>query len=148
LFKYQGAKNEKCAASQPGVVIAIDREHQLKGRTMRTIRNVIPSLVFIAVTAAGVCTLAHAQVPNWYVGEITLLEVWRNGNVAFKLSGTGVPCNGQFILNKSESGTKNQYAALIAAKLADRTVTVYSDACGPAEDYGSNYAQVAYVYPN
>jgi hypothetical protein len=91
----------------------------------------------------------RAQSPAWYSGEVIWLEVWRNGNVAFRMpTNVAVPCNGQFVLNKSDPGTKNQYATLVAAKLAGRTVTVYFDVCGPAEGYGASYAQVAYLYLN
>lgn len=97
----------------------------------------------------GFALPASAQSPEWFTGEITWLEVWRNGNVAFRMpASVAVPCNGQFVLNKSDPGTKNQYATLVAAKLAGKTVTVYFDACGPAEGYGSSYAQVAYLYLN
>ena len=51
-----------------------------------------------------------------YTGNVSILEVWKNGNVAFSLT-TSVPtCNGPFILNTSDPGTKDQYAAVLAAK--------------------------------
>jgi hypothetical protein len=77
------------------------------------------------------------------------LEAWRSGNVAFTLNATGVPCNGQFILSKSDEGTKNHYAMLMAAKTAGRTVRAYFIGCGPAEGVpSSNYALVNYLYLN
>jgi hypothetical protein len=52
-----------------------------------------------------------------YTGTITQLEVWITGNVAFTLGPSATPpCNGQFILNKSDAGTKN----LCVAKWASR----------------------------
>jgi hypothetical protein len=113
---------------------------------MKKIHSLLYSVVSIAMC---ICSQsAAAQTPNWYSGQITWLEVWKTGNVAFRLSASGVPCNGPFILNKSDPGTKNQYALLVAAKLAGQSVTVYADACGAAETYGGNYAQVAYLYSN
>ena len=76
-----------------------------------------------------------------------MLEAWRTGNVAFTLSATGVPCNGQFIVNKSDPGMKNFYAMLVTAKASGQNIRAYFDGCGQAEGYGStNYAQVAYMY--
>ncbi len=106
----------------------------------------------LAAAALGmmlVVGVVRAQTAAYYTGEITMLEAWRTGNVAFTLNAAGVPCNGQFILNKSDPGTPRLYAMLVAAKAADRTVRAYFDFCGPAEGYGStNYAQVAYLYLN
>lgn len=82
-----------------------------------------------------------------YVGTIDWIEVWPNGNVAFKLKNTTLPCNPQqFILNASQPGTKNMYALLVALKAQVTTVTISSSTCGPAEGYGSNYALVDYMY--
>lgn len=114
-------------------------------------KHQIASLFVVAaiITATVLSLPARAQSPAWFTGEITWLEVWRNGNVAFRMpASVAVPCNGQFVLNKSDPGTKNQYATLVAAKLAGKTVTVYTDVCGPAEGYGASYAQVAYLYLN
>jgi len=94
-------------------------------------------------------TLAIAQSPTYYIGYVEMLEAWRTGNVAFTLAVSGVPCNGQFILNKLDDETKNLYAMLVAAKAADRTVKVYFTGCGPAEGVsGTNYAQINYLYLN
>jgi hypothetical protein len=124
------------------------RNHEFTRCLSKASRIALLSAIGALVTFAGFDLPAHAQSATWYSGEITWLELWRSGNVSFTLSATGVPCNGQFILNRSEAGTKNQYAALIAAKLAGRTVSVYFDACGPAEGYGADFAQVAYLRPN
>jgi hypothetical protein len=107
------------------------------------------SLVAVTISLSVLPTPAIAQSPAYYIGYVEMLEAWRAGNVAFTLSVTGVPCNGQFILNKSDDGTKNLYAMLVAAKAADRTVKVYFTSCGPAEGVaGSNYAQLNYLYLN
>ena len=92
-------------------------------------------------------TVLKAQAPNWYVGNVTWIEVWKAGNVAFKLDVANPPCNGQYGLNKSDPGFKNLYAALIAARFADRPITVYAPSCVPAEGYGGSYASVEYLYP-
>ena len=89
---------------------------------------------------------AQAQAA-YFTGQITMLEAWRTGNVAFMLSAPGVPCNGQFVLNKSDDGTKNLYAMLLTARATGREIKVYFTNCGPAEGAStSNYAQVNYLY--
>jgi hypothetical protein len=93
--------------------------------------------------------MVQAQAPAYYTGHITSIEVWKTGNVAFSMyvHGTaGIPCNGQLILNKSDPGFKNQYAAVVAAKLADKPVRVYVGTCVAAEGYGASYAEVSYLY--
>jgi len=89
---------------------------------------------------------ANAQAPTYYTGTIAWMEVWKSGNLAFALNGVTAPCNGQFIVNKSDPGFKNYYAALLAAKLTDRPVRLYFSGCIPAENYGGSYAEVAYMY--
>lgn len=80
-------------------------------------------------------------------GTVAMLEVWRNGNVAFTLSTPTTSCNGQFVLNTSEPGTKNRYAALLAAKKTGSQVRVYSSGCVEAENYGAaQYNPVDYLY--
>lgn len=111
---------------------------------IRLARSTAISALLLLGAAPG-----SAQSPAYYTGEITMLEAWRTGNVAFTLDVAGAPCNGQFILNRSDDGTKNLYAMLVAAKAADRTVKVYFIGCGPAEGVsGSNYAQLNYLYLN
>ncbi|MBC8025493.1 MAG: hypothetical protein H7Y89_05855, partial [Steroidobacteraceae bacterium] len=88
--------------------------------------------IFGIAMFAGVMPAA-AQAPPSYSGLITMLEGWRQGNVAFTLSATGVPCNGQFILNKSDAGTPKLFAILVAAKAAGTPVRAYFGGCGPAE---------------
>lgn len=113
---------------------------------MKSLRCASLSALGAALAAAAFVTSAHAQ-SAYYTGEVTMLEAWRSGNVAFSLSAVGVPCNGQFILNKSDPGSKNLYALLVTAKATGRTVRAYFDGCGLAEGYGgTNYAQVAYLY--
>ena len=84
-----------------------------------------------------------------FTGTITWMEVWRNGNIAFKLSdsASASSCNGQFILNASDAGARNQYAVLLAAKLNEGQVQVNTYACGQADSYGGNYNIVEYLYP-
>jgi hypothetical protein len=79
-------------------------------------------------------------------GTVAMLEVWRNGNVAFTLSAPISECNQQFILNVSSPGTKNMYAALLAAKKTGAPVRVYTGGCGLAEQYGGSYNIVEYLY--
>ncbi len=105
------------------------------------------ALRFVAALLISSGATVQAQVPNWYAGSVTWLEVWKSGNVAFRLDAANPPCNGQFVINKSDPGFKNLYAALIAARLAERPITVYAAACVAAEGYGGNYASVEYLYP-
>jgi hypothetical protein len=103
-------------------------------------------IVSVAITAAAT---VGAQSPALYTGNVVMLETWRTGNVAFTLSAAGVPCNGQFILNKSDPGSRNLFAVLVTAKTTERAVTVYFTGCGPAEEYsGTNYALLNYLYLN
>jgi hypothetical protein len=103
----------------------------------------------VAATLLLGSTPAAAQSPAYFTGEVSMLEGWQTGNVAFTLFASGVPCNGQFILNKSDPGAKNLYAMLLTAKASGKTVTVYFTTCGVAEGYGStSYAQVGYLYLN
>lgn len=82
-----------------------------------------------------------------HTGVIAMLEVWRNGNVAFTLRPAIGDCNGQVILNKSDPGFKNLYAAIMVAREAGRQVLVRSYTCGQAENYGGNYVIPDYIYP-
>jgi hypothetical protein len=103
--------------------------------------------VLLAVAALTVAGQAQAAVS--YSGPVGVIEVWAYGNVAFKLSGVSGTCGGAdwFVINKSTDGGKNLYAALLAAKLADKPIRIYSDGCGPADGFGSApYVQVSYLY--
>lgn len=92
---------------------------------------------------------ASAQSPGThYTGNVVVLEVWRTGNVVFTIDVAGLPCNGHFILNKSDPGTKDAYAMLLSAKSTDRTVRVYFDVCGPAEGGSGNFAQIQFLRLN
>lgn len=103
-----------------------------------------PSLASVAtcLTLFAIANVSHAATS---IGFVNMLEVWPSGNIAFTISGAG-PCNGQFILNASSPGTKNIYAALLAAKHAKTSVRVEHTSCGTAEGYGGNYAYVDYLY--
>lgn len=98
-----------------------------------------------ALIAALLSLSASAHAVD-ITATVAMLEVWRNGNVAFTLSTPTTSCNGQFVLNASDPGTKNQYASLLAAKKTGGQVRVYTGACGPAENYGGNYNYVDYLY--
>ena len=104
--------------------------------------------ILAGAMAAMLCAPAHA---GDYTGAITTIEIWAEGNVAFRLAGVGGTCatNEWFVINKSTEGGKNLYAALLAAKLADKPIRINSSGCGPAEGYGSTpYLQVSYLYIN
>jgi hypothetical protein len=111
----------------------------ISAKSFRTPRTVLAALALVMGAPA------FSQSPN-FTGTITMLEGWASGNVAFTLSASGVPCNGQFILNKSADGTNRLFAILVAAKAAGTPVRVYYGGCGSAEGAGGNYAQVAYLY--
>lgn len=82
-------------------------------------------------------------------GKVNMLEVWKTGNVAFRLEPSVTACNTQFIINYSENGAKNMYAAVLAAKVNGKTVTVtYEDSCGLAENYGGEYNIPKYILVN
>ena len=101
---------------------------------------------WLAAIALASASQAHAAQ---YAGSISTIEVWAYGNVAFQLSGVSGTCaNGDwFVVNKSTEGGKNLYAALLAAKLADKAIRVNSAGCGPADGFGTTpYLQVNYLY--
>jgi hypothetical protein len=94
----------------------------------------------------GVLCAAQSQATN-FTGSVNWIEVWPSGNVAFTLTGVTIPCaTQQFIINKSNEGSKNLYALLLTAKATGNTITVSQSTCGPAEGYGSSYALVDYMY--
>lgn len=103
--------------------------------------------VLVAVMSLSFASTASAQAAT-YTGLVEWLEVWTNGNVAFRLAGVSGTCTSHqtFILNKSSPGTQNQYAALLAGKHAGKPIRIYSSGCGPAESYGNSYVQVDYLY--
>jgi len=114
---------------------------------MKIARTLTRALLGSAI-ALTIGSVAQAQSAS-YNATIEIIEVWRNGNVAFRLNGVSGTCgsNNWMVLNKSWDGTKNMYAALIAAKLADRPVRVYSSGCAPAENYTPTpYVLVDYLY--
>jgi hypothetical protein len=103
--------------------------------------------VVAALMALAIVAPANAQSAT-YTGLVEWLEVWTNGNVAFRLAGVTATCTSHqtFVLNKSASGTTNQYAALLAAKHAGKPIRIHSSGCAPAENYGNSYVQVDYLY--
>jgi hypothetical protein len=112
------------------------------GVSSRRASRVVKSIV-VAMAAFFSAQSAAAN----YIGTIEWIEVWPNGNVAFRLSNVTLPCTPQqFVLNASRPGTKNMYALLVALKAQGTTVTISSSSCGPAEGYGANYALVDYMY--
>jgi hypothetical protein len=100
-----------------------------------------------AVMAFGFSVPSNAQAVM-YSGLVEWLEVWTNGNVAFRLAGVTGTCTGHntIIINRSSLGAARQYAALLAAKHAGKQIQISSSGCGPAENYGNNYIQVDYLY--
>jgi hypothetical protein len=102
------------------------------------------------VKSKWLIALALASSPAFadqFTGTVSLLEVWKNGNVAFSLIPAAAGCNTQFILNFSANGTKNQYAALLAAKTKGAPVSVHtSGTCIVAENYGGSYHEPLYIY--
>jgi hypothetical protein len=107
--------------------------------------NAVSLVLGFALLAAGIGSLRAQTTYSYVSGNIIWLETWKSGNAAFTLS-AGAPCNGQYILNKSDPGFKNQYAMLVAAKLADRPVRVYIGNCIASEGGGGSYAEVVYMY--
>lgn len=98
------------------------------------------------IAVALLCASVSAKATD-YTGVVAMLEVWRNGNIAFSLRPAIGDCNGQVILNKSDPGFKNLYAAIMVAREAGRQVLVRSYSCGQAENYGGNYVIPDYIYP-
>jgi len=93
------------------------------------------------------CLASSSALADQYTGYVSVLEVWKNGNVAFSLSPAIPGCNSQGILNASAPGTKNQYAALLAAKASHTQVSVYvTGTCIVAEGYGPGYHDPLYIY--
>jgi len=114
---------------------------------MKVVRTLKLALLGSAV-ALSIGSLAHAQSAS-YTGTIEIIEVWKIGNVAFRLNGVSATCgtSNWMVINKSAEGGKNMYAALLAAKLADRPIRVWSPGCGPADSYNTTpYVQVDYLY--
>jgi hypothetical protein len=94
-------------------------------------------------------SLAMPAFAEQYTGMVSILEVWSNGNVAFTLitSPAMSRCNNQFILNKTDDGTKNQLAVLLAAKRTGTPVAVYTDGpCIAAYNYGGSYNFAQFLY--
>ena len=99
------------------------------------------------LAAAALCLASGSACAAQYTGLVSILEVWRNGNIAFTLSPAIPGCNSQVILNASAAGTRNQYAALLAAKKSGSQVSVYvSGTCIAAEGYGGGYHDPLYIY--
>ena len=97
------------------------------------------------LTIVPLTSASFAYADN-FSGQVAMLEVWRSGNVAFTLA-TSVPtCNSQFILNASDPGFKNLYAAVLAAKKTGTPIQVSTSGCGPADNYGASYNIVTYLY--
>jgi hypothetical protein len=93
------------------------------------------------------CLASGAAFADQYTGSVSILEVWKNGNIAFSLLPAVPGCNSQMILNASAPGTKNQYAALLAAKNTHTQVSVYvTGTCIAAEGYGGGYHDPLYIY--
>lgn len=109
---------------------------------MRGVSKWRVSLASVALVAALAAWPAHADV---FLGTVSMLEVWRNGNVAFTLNTSVGTCNQQFVINASAPGAKNQYAAVLSAKTTGRRIRVDTSGCGPADNYGSSYNIPEYI---
>lgn len=97
--------------------------------------------------AAALSLFSVPALAAQYTGYVSILEVWKNGNIAFSLNPSVPTCNAQFILNASAPGTKNQYAVVLAAKRTGTQIAVYiSDTCIAAEGYGASYNEPLYIY--
>jgi hypothetical protein len=109
-------------------------------------KNRFREIQLLVASTMLLSAVAHAGFS--ITGTVTWLEVWRTGNVDFQLSTATTNCNGYFILNASDPGFKNEYAALLAAKRTGTPVSVFSTACVAADNYtGSLYNSVDYLYP-
>jgi hypothetical protein len=106
------------------------------------------SQVLLGSVALMLGSAAHAQAVS-YTGTIEIIEIWKIGNVAFRLNGFSSACafNNWMVLNKSSDGTRNMYAALLAAKMSGKAVRISSPGCAPAENYNSTpYLQIDYLF--
>lgn len=98
---------------------------------------IISSFFFASATSVAAATEVAIE---W-------IEVWANGNVAFKTTPTASTCNGQYIINQSSAGAKNMYATILSAKIAGKKVAISSaSACGAADNYGGSYNIPRYIY--
>lgn len=105
-------------------------------------------LIAWVVACAAVSPLGAQAVPNYWTGEVAMLETWPNGHVAFTLNTPTPPCGQQFVLNFNNAGFKNMYALLLTAKASGRTVKAYVGSCGTIDNGTFNYAHVTYLYLN
>ena len=103
----------------------------------------IRSVLAITLSLCGAPALASD-----YTGNVSMLEVWRTGEVAFMLATTVGTCNGQFIINPSwGEPAKSLYAAVLAAKSKGAPIKVITASCGPADGMPSaSYNVPVYLY--
>jgi hypothetical protein len=97
---------------------------------------------------AAAAPLVAQTVPNYWTGEVMMLEAWTTGSVAFTLATPNPPCGQQFVVNGTHPGAKNFYAMLLTAKATGRTVKAYVGACGTIDNGTFSYAHVTYLYLN
>jgi len=110
--------------------------------------RVLSRLVRTGIISGAILISGAAHAAFFITGTVTTLEIWRIGNVVFELSTATSTCNGQFIINASDPGLKNEYAALLAAKRSGTAVKVFSASCVSPENYsGTDYNRVDYLYP-
>lgn len=103
----------------------------------------IRSILAITLSLAGAPALAFD-----YTGNISMLEVWKTGEVAFILTPAVGTCNGQFIINPTwGDAAKSLYAAVLAAKSKGAPIRVITGSCGPADAMpSSSYNVPIYLY--
>src|SRR5690349_17192056 len=102
----------------------------------------------VAAMALASSSTSRAQAAS-YTSTIEVIEVWANGNVAFRLDGVSSTCatGNWFVINKSSPGMKNFYAAVLTAKSTDHPIRVSTSGCAPAENYNTTpYIQIDYLY--
>ena len=51
---------------------------------------------FAACVAVSSLMLSTSAFATYYTGNITMLETWTSGNVAFTINAPGVPCNARW----------------------------------------------------
>ena len=103
----------------------------------------IRSIVAVTLSLCGTPALAAD-----YTGNVTMLEVWRTGEVAFTLETSVGTCNSQFIINPSwGDAAKSLYAAVLAAKSKGSPIRVITGSCGAADAMpSSSYNVPIYLY--
>jgi hypothetical protein len=103
----------------------------------------IRSIVAVTLSLCGAPAFADD-----HTGNVTMLEVWRTGEVAFTLAANVTACNHQFIINPSwGDAAKSLYAAVLAAKSKGAPIRVIASSCAAADSMpSSSYNVPIYLY--